>query len=139
MRKILVAIFTLSLVILPTKASAAERFRSSSSAYNGSSSALGVYMDGNSRLYTMFDIRAVVRLPARYASHGNRRGFCAYARLGVNGVFKRQSYWDCDTNGDALLMFRFHGPLYASGGDHISVWFSDPVTRYVYSHPDIKL
>jgi hypothetical protein len=139
MRKILVLLFALSLVILPTKASAAERFRSDSSTYNGSNSALGIYMNGNSRLYTMFDIRAVVQLPARYASHGNRRGFCAYARLGVNGVFKRQSYADCDTNGDATLMFRFHGPLYASAGDHISVWFADPVTRYVRSHPDVKL
>jgi hypothetical protein len=132
-RTVIILALVAGMLLVPT-AARAESFRSDSTAYNGSFSALGFYSTGNSRLSKIYDMRAVVELPRRY-----RNGFCAYARVGVNGVFKLQSYRDCDTNGDATLTLFIRGPIYASHGDRVEVWFSDPVTRYVITHPSIRL
>jgi hypothetical protein len=130
MRRIIVAVaLALCAALIPGPASA-ETFRSDSAAYNGSYSALGFSVFEGGRLRS---IRATVDLPARY-----RNSFCAYARIGVNGVFVAQSYRDCDTNGDATLTFRLPN-IRASKGDYIEVWFSDPVTRFHVTHPTIIL
>jgi hypothetical protein len=143
LRRLTILCAVLAVAVLGTASSAgalpSEEFRSDSAAYNGSYSAVGFSVFGSPKgSYVLRNVRAVVELPSRYAGTSARPGFCAYARIGVNGVAYANSYVDCDTNGDATL--RFYLPdIRARSGDYIEVWFSDLVTRFDEDHPVVIL
>lgn len=102
--------------------------------YHGATTTLsatrhGAYLTG---------ITATIQLPRSYANRMR-----VVTMLQYNGPPAiRDGWWvqkvDADTNGDARLAFHL-GSLKVRAGDRVGVWFSDPVTRYRVTHPEIRV
>ena len=109
-------------------------YRADWSQYNGATSELGFRQSTGTkgRTANAWLIEAAIDLPAGWANH-----YGAWAELRVNGLTIQRTAWQPDTNGDARLEYYF-GDLWLRRGDRVSVWFSDPVTRYVRAHPEIR-
>lgn len=128
-----VAVLAAMVLLLPLASPAsAAVFRRSVVTYNGSTTALQLYESGEGTIRTMSSITSGIQLPSSY------RGFCASSRVLVDGVVRLSAGTTCDTNYNAHLTFWF-GTLSAYPGDRVSVWFSDPVSRYSVTHPTIIL
>jgi hypothetical protein len=135
-KRVIVVAALAAVAMLPGLPAQASNYQEGydSSYYHGSRSELHFRLsnDGGGRL-TAWVVEAMVDLPLAYAN-----AFCAYAVVNVNG---RSRTWDgrrCDTNGDAHLDW-FFPDLHLKRGDVVTVWFSDPFTRYRLSHPEIHV
>jgi hypothetical protein len=106
-------------------------YRADASQYRGATSDLGFRLDVSTRgrLRQAWLVEASLDLPAGYANR-----YRARAELRVNGLTVRRAGIMVDTNGDARLEWYF-GDVWLRQGDRVSVWFSDPVTRYLRAHP----
>jgi hypothetical protein len=115
----------------PLPTSGAFSYRADASQYRGATSDLGFRLDVSTRgrLRQAWLIEASLDLPAAYANR-----YRARAELRVNGLTVRRAGHLTDTNGDARLEWYF-GDVWLRQGDRVSVWFSDPVTRYAIAHP----
>jgi hypothetical protein len=131
-RRILIVLslaLALTVAVVAGPASAATS-RRSAVRYNGSVSSINLTQSGSS----LTDVWAGLQLPSSYANR-----FCAYAVLYIGGRHAYQTATKCDTNGDAYLRFYWSGTFVGYDGDQVTVWFSDPVTRYDVIHPTITL
>jgi hypothetical protein len=122
---------SLLIIIIAAPAASARpatqtRYHVNEAYHNGSRGLLSFQQNGGQ---TSGGITAIVELPRGYAN-----AFCARAELRVNERTVADGARDCDTNGDALLFWRFADRALASG-DVVSLWFSDAVTRYAFVHP----
>jgi hypothetical protein len=84
------------------------------------------------------NITATIQLPRRYANH--MRVVVMVQQNGPPAI--RDGWWiqkvGHDTNGDARLTYHL-GSLKVKRGDRVAVWFSDPVTRYGVTHPELRV
>lgn len=130
-RRLLVLVGVLSLAGVLTLAAAgpasASVTRRSEVHYNGAASSLNFVQSGT----TLTGIWAGLQLGATWAN-----SYCAYAKLLRNGYLVSTAARQCDTDGDAHLRFTFPSTT-CRPGQTMSVWFSDPMTRYSVMHPAI--
>ena len=108
-------------------------YRADAAQHAGTITELGFRADGTRGLVNAWLIEAAVDLPAGWANR-----YCAWAQLYVNGWPVDGTGRACDTNGDARLEFSFPDHWLRSG-DVVSVWFSDPVSRYAAAHPAVRI
>lgn len=136
-RRILLALTTLALVAALTVAAAgpaaAATFRRSVVHSGGAITSLQFTESGAGSSITMSDVRGGLQLPSSWANR-----FCAYAVVYVGGRYYRTAPRQCDTNGDAHLVFWF-GTLTGHDGETVSIWFSDPESRYDQDHAALIL
>jgi hypothetical protein len=127
-----VLILALLVAVVPAVASVpagGQGYQADSAQYNGATAGLGFRQQGMTLVHITADLDAPV---------GFENAFGAYAVLRVNGKNRAYSRYDRDTNGDAHISFYFPD-IRVWPGDVVSVWISDPWTRYDKAHPAIRV